>query len=166
MLFLRLPFFPLFILLIHPRHVCFSNNRRSSTSHTQKNTITDTAPPELPSLISVMYGGSCAISDPGCYLCISSINPGLGCAACAQGYKKVTPSLSTPLTTTWSMGRRAILGTNQQRLAPAVPYCLGSPIKATLENDVLVNVGELKSAINETVASVQGLFRDPMRTVG
>jgi len=45
------------------------------------------------------------------------------------------------------MGRRAILQ------ATAVPYCLGSSVKAMLENDVLVRVGELNAAINATIAA-------------
>jgi len=90
-----------------------------------------------------MYGGTCAIKDPGCYLCISSSNPAQGCAVCAEGFKKVSPSLKT----NWSMGRRALLQ------ATAAPYCLGSSIKARLENDVLVRVGELNAAINATTTA-------------
>ena len=141
-----------------------------------------TGPNELYNLINVAYGGMCVINDPGCYLCISSMNPAAGCAVCAEGYKRVLPSLSTK----WSMGRRAILGSKNNQ-APSVPYCLGSSITAKLGNDVLANAGELKAAINATAAdsknalfvlgngantaragvraSVQDLLRDPLRTV-
>ena len=118
------------------------------------------------SLINVLYGGTCAIDDPGCYLCISSTDPGLGCAVCAEGYKKVSPSTSVPLATKWpekttkwpEKGRRSILGKIQvqhkfEKSSVAAPYCLGSPFKAKLENDVLLKVGEIKGAINETAVA-------------
>ena len=87
-----------------------------------------------------MYGGTCAIKDPGCYLCISSSNPAQGCAVCVEGFKKVSPSLKT----NWSMGRRAILQET------AAPYCLGSSITSMLENNVLVRVGELNALVSST----------------
>ena len=126
------------------------------------------------SLINVLYGGTCTIDDPGCYLCISSTSPGLGCAVCAEGYKKVSPSASVPpKTTKWpGKGRRAVLGMTQmqqkfEKSSVTAPYCLGSPFKAKLENEVLLRVGEIKGAINETaVANEDALasIRDAVRS--
>ena len=125
-----------------------------SHQHTSQN---DTGPDELSHLINVAYGGTCAIDDTGCYLCISSTNPGLGCAVCAEGYKKVRPSLSTPLSAERSVGRRANPWNKKE--ATDVPYCLGSTIKAELENDVLADAGELSAAIKSKAADSKKALR-------
>ena len=153
--------------------------RCSLTLSHQRTSQNDTGPDELSHLINVAFGGTCAIDDTGCYLCISSTNPGLGCAVCTEGYKKVRPSLSTPLSAERSVGRRAILGTKKKQ-ATDVPYCLGSTIKAELENDVLADAGELSAAIKSKAAdskkalsvigsgakaSVHDLFRDQLRAL-
>ena len=83
-------------------------------------------------LISVKYGGTCAIEDPGCYLCLNSYNPAAGCAACAAGYRLATQPLK---------GRRTLSST-------FVPYCVGSVFKNTVENEIVNAFGYLQPAVN------------------
>ena len=89
-------------------------------------------PANLLPLISVKYGGTCAIQDPGCYLCLNSYNPAAGCAACAAGYRLATQPLG---------GRRTLSST-------FVPYCVGSVFKNTVENEIVNAFGQLQPAIN------------------
>ena len=83
-------------------------------------------------LISVKYGGTCAIEDPGCYLCLNSYDPAAGCAACAAGFRLATQPLQ---------GRRAL----SQKF---VPYCVGSVFKNTVENEIVNAFGRLQPAVN------------------
>ena len=94
-------------------------------------------PNNLLSLISVHFGGTCAIPDPGCYLCISADDPSKGCAACASGFKLVTQP---------QKGRRAVLGT---KTSFKVPYCVGSGLANVASNDILDAFGKFQPAVNK-----------------
>ena len=91
-----------------------------------------TGPSNLLPLISVKYGGTCAIEDPGCYLCLNSLDPAAGCAACAAGFRLATQPLKR---------RRTLSST-------FVPYCVGSVFKNTVENEIVNAFGHLQHAIN------------------
>ncbi len=83
-------------------------------------------------LVSVKYGGTCTIEDPGCYLCLNAHDPAAGCAACAAGFRLATQPLG---------GRRTLSST-------FVPYCVGSVFKNTVENEIVNAFGQLQPAVN------------------
>jgi hypothetical protein len=132
-------------------------------------------------LISVNYGGECAIQDPGCYLCITADDPAAGCALCAPGFKLATQPLK---------GRKAALENKAGKASSweasiwpklqagkakagedkagkdktgklqagqssklensfTVPYCVGSALLGTAENEVVNTFGKLQPAVNK-----------------
>ena len=69
-------------------------------------------------------------------MCLTVKDPAAGCAQCAPGFKLATKPLK---------GRRAALGASSF----TVPYCVGSLLKSTVENEVVNAVGKLQPTVNK-----------------
>ena len=142
-------------------------------------------------MISVNYGGECAIQDPGCYLCITADDPAAGCALCAPGFKLATqplkdrkaalenkaekassweasswPKLQAGKASSWEASSWPKLQAGKAKAGKAeagklqagqsfklensftVPYCVGSVLLGTAENEVVNTFGKLQPAVN------------------